>query len=198
VECPRSSALPRLVGLGSSRPSTVPRTLTPMPTPLPRPPSEPEVLGLVGAAPSTLLAGPQTRRPPLRDLLRPPSLLAPPPPQWVMRPPSMPRRSTPQWAPKRGAHRGGPPDKSCRRTATRHHRRHCHHHSPLRPSRRETPRAGTRRGSVDVDASSAPPAPGPCGLDASWRRISPLSSRLPRGVEPPERPDLPEVAVMFP
>jgi hypothetical protein len=104
VERLGSSASPRLAGLGSSCPSTVPRTLTP--TPLPRPLSEPEVLGLVGAAPSTLLVGPQTRRLlPLRDPLRPPSLLAPPPPQWVPRLPSTPGRSTPQWAPK-GAHIG--------------------------------------------------------------------------------------------
>jgi hypothetical protein len=54
VERPRSSALPRLAGLGSSRPSMVPQLL--MLTPLPRPPSEPEALGLAGAAPLTPLA----------------------------------------------------------------------------------------------------------------------------------------------
>jgi hypothetical protein len=48
--------LPRLAAsLGSSRLSTVPRLL--MLTPLPRPPSKPEALGLVGTAPLTPLAG---------------------------------------------------------------------------------------------------------------------------------------------
>jgi hypothetical protein len=76
------------------------------PTSLPRPPSEPEVLGLVGAAPLTLLAGPQTRRLlPLRDPLRPPSLLAPPSPQRAPRLPSTPGRSTPNGLQK-GAHIG--------------------------------------------------------------------------------------------
>jgi hypothetical protein len=162
-----------LAGLGSSRPSMVPRLLMPTPTPLPRPPSEPEALGLAGAAPPTPPVGPQTR--------------------WL---PSTPRKSPPRWAPERATHWGGALGKSWCRTVTWRCRRRCHR-PPPRLSRREIPRAGARRGSVCDDASSTPPAQGPCGLDASRQRLSPPFFGPPRGVEPPERPDLSEPVATF-
>jgi hypothetical protein len=55
----RTSALTRLFGLESLRPSTVP--WPPMPTLLLRPPTESEAIGLVGAAPPTSPTGPQVR-----------------------------------------------------------------------------------------------------------------------------------------
>jgi hypothetical protein len=59
MEHPRIFAPPRLVGLGSSRPSMAPWLLTPIL--LLQLPAEPEAIGLTGVAPPTPLAGPQTR-----------------------------------------------------------------------------------------------------------------------------------------
>jgi hypothetical protein len=188
----------RLVDPESARLLTASRMST-MTSP-PRPPPEPAELGLAGAAPSTPLVGSWMRRPlPSRGLHRPPPLLTPPPPRRLPRPPPTPGRSTPQWAPRRGAHREGPPDRSRRHTATRHRRpRHCCRRSPPRLSRRETPRGEARRGSASIDAFSAPPAPWPCGSSASWRRPSPSFVGTPRGVEHPGQANLPEAAAASP